>query len=90
MARLSRSELFGSELCKALGIDPDKVFGISLDVRPGSLVMVDIHRYVTEDEAKRIVHLLENYSVQKISTVEVGDEEPEIDYGAEPPDPGPW
>lgn len=46
---------FAIELSKALGEDPDKVCGISLECLVGSVVTVTIQRYVDNEEAEKII-----------------------------------
>lgn len=58
-------ESFGAKICEALGIDCKGVFGVELRCFVGSVVEARVHRRVFDDEADKLVSVLENYTVEE-------------------------
>ena len=50
---------FGRRICKALGLDPNRVTAITLKIAVGELVTVDVCRLVSAEEADGVLEVLE-------------------------------
>lgn len=54
---------FGGELCKALGLEPDKVKRIQVDVEAGEVAIVRVWEFVPDKEAKCLVETCTKYEL---------------------------
>jgi len=57
--------VLGKELCLALGIPIDNVFGISINCEMDSVASITIKRYLTVSEIPDVKQCLEKYEVVK-------------------------
>jgi hypothetical protein len=59
---------FGFRICKALGLDPERVTAINIKLSVGELVTVDVCRLVSAEEADRVLEVLEEerFTLEKI------------------------
>ena len=53
---------FSREVCKALGLDPNKVTKIIIDIEPTD-VDVTVGRLVSDDERQRLVEVFDHYKL---------------------------
>lgn len=52
---------FSVELCKALGIETRQVRSVTLKCEPEDAVTVTIERFVNQEEADKVVRLIEEH-----------------------------
>jgi hypothetical protein len=50
----------GLELCKILGLNPDNVREVRLEVRRDEAVLVTIEQFLTTEQVDALVHMVEN------------------------------
>lgn len=55
----------GMQLCKILGLDPNLVADIRLNIERCSVATVEVTRVLTRDEADALVHVVEQYEFVK-------------------------
>ena len=61
-----RGEIFGKDLCLALGIPIDNVFRLVIDCKVEGAAEIIIYRYATDKLGKRIIgEITEKYEVVK-------------------------
>ena len=59
MGQRSSGIKFGSQLCKAIGIDSTRVEWLTLQLKPGCAPRSTVSLYVKEEEESEIVKLIE-------------------------------
>lgn len=62
MGKLAGNSEFAFELCKVLDVDPAKVLGITLEVRPSRLVSASIEIAIAYKQGEAIIQLLKKYA----------------------------
>lgn len=55
----------GMQLCQILGLDPNLVGDIKLNLEPFSVATVEVTRVLTRDEADALVQVVEQYDFIK-------------------------
>jgi hypothetical protein len=64
----------GKKLCEALGLDPNRVAGVSIRANVGELVHVHVSMYPTADQFEAICAELKHYTLQEADTTELMDQ----------------
>jgi len=53
----------GPEICKALGIEGQRVRAIDIHIAAGQIVTVTVERLMNEDEGERLIPVLDRYEL---------------------------
>jgi len=56
----------GKEICEKLGIPFDLVRSITIKIEPDEGVVIEIIKYVTQEELNEIVTILKKYKLEEI------------------------
>lgn len=62
----------GNLFCSKLGIDPEGVAKVTLECNPRGLVKLVVERFVTEEDAEKIKHILLEYRLERIEQLNKG------------------
>lgn len=58
---------WGNELAKALGLEGRKVAAIDLRIRPREVVTATVELYVCQEEADKVLSVLESYHLERVA-----------------------
>ena len=66
MTDLISGQKLGSEMCKALGIDPEDVYSLDIYLAHDTAATITVVRYITTEQGKELSSALEQYKIERL------------------------